>query len=288
MTDDLYEHFQTVAEDTNRVARAIWTGIFPHNGRTYEQFVELKRSYKTIDISDYAPEEMRLKEVVRISEVEVGDLLMITEASGQEKRQYGRIANGMRPWMSAREAINQVYGYRLAVVAGKTAKRLKVVYVQKPGQQYDTNLADLKYASAHMNTPETIDPAAVTRQIVRLGVYADILDRMAEHPDYTFWANTRARAAELEAHYEDEKAIARNRAEEAFAPKKKAAEKLNQLAGEQVVRPSYISDRIEIADWLKTEAHLRTYLLGCMVEREWNEYDIEACASALATLGWNK
>lgn len=285
----LADQTRNACEDASRVAKAIWMGIFPHNGRTIEKFSELRRSYRQVLPEDYAPEEMRLQEVVRPSEVEVGDLLLIVEATGQEKRQYGRVRSEMRDWMSAREAVTTMASAQLYLVVGKTAKRLKVVVLRKPGAGWDVNLADLKHASPHMNEPETIDPMAASRQVVKVGVYEEVLDRMAQSPEWTFWQNTLGRAAELEQRYTDERMAARKRADEDFAPKKAAGEKLNELAGEEVVRVnSYIGNDVRIAEWLKTEARLRTYLLGCMVERDWNEYEIEACADAMTVLGWNK
>lgn len=286
---NLADRTREACEDVSRVAKGIWMGIFPHNGRTFEKFVELKRSYNQVAPEDFAPEEMRLQEVVRISEVEVGDLLLIVEASGQEKRQYGRINRGLRPWMTAREQVEQMSGCNLYLVVGKTAKRLKVVVLRKPGAGWDVDLADLKHSSPHLNMPETIDPAAVTRLVIRVGVYTEVLARLAEHPDFGFWEQSLARAKDFDEEYNTRRAVERDKANREFAPKKAAGEKLNQLAGEEVVRVnSYISNDVRIADWLKTEARLRTYLLGCMVEREWNEYDIDACASALTVLGWNK
>lgn len=284
---ELHDELQNVSQDVQRVAGAIWADIFPHRGRTLEQFQAIKRAPGIVHDQDYAPVETRLTEVTETRDVEVGDLLMVFTADGQSMRQYGQVRAQAKPWMSAREIVTTCYGYALNLVVGKTAKRLKVVPVQIPGKGWTVTLGNLKYSSAYMNEPTTMDPSAAKYQVVLLGKYSELVAKMVAHPSFDAWQGMFARASRLSDLYNDVLAEERAAQESEIAPKKRAMETINRLAGETLVE--LWCGRVSMVRWLDGNAkRLQVYLTGLMTTRDISLSESLELNEALRVLGWSE
>ncbi|MGW0333542.1 hypothetical protein ACWD0J_16995 [Streptomyces sp. NPDC003011] len=248
---------QQCAQDrAGNLGMAIWLSLLPH-----ADLPEPNR-YRS---NDNAPDvDCRPTEVTEAAELSPGDLILAPVTMGRERELD---TNRLFAFHSIREAVRRRES-AVRLVESVSAQSIKVYeHLHIPlggwascdperfGQPADFARETTRYAVP-----------AQTRRIARIGCLDEFLPRLQAHPDYADWV---AAYAECERQQEAAQAEARRIHEAnqaALAPLKAAADRLTEIAAEELVtvRAGYGAEpSVEAVNtWLRENGRLRTYVSG--------------------------
>lgn len=260
----------------------IWLSLFPHDETL------TKSVHHRWNESDRPAEEFRLPLVTDTSQVKPGDLILAVTTD-----QYG--SNDLNT-MTAREVVKAHESVVRRVIS--TTDKTIVVYdlPNVPTGGWGGGWSPEEFGEVpeiNAKTTSSLRIGATSRKIGLLGSADDLRSRIQAHDDYEAWKDAFA-AAVKEAEEGQAKEKRRQEAAEVEGrPKVAAVERINEIAGEELlkVRRGLAREFLYVyADpaWLGHEGRLHTYLVGLTHTKQIGASQGLELEQALKTLGYLK
>ncbi|MEV8335048.1 hypothetical protein [Streptomyces niveus] len=265
---------EDVRRRTGDLAQKIITSLWQHDDA-------LSRPFRRSHDGTMSPLDTSLKApvVTAAAEVKVDDVVVIFD----QRRRVHRF--DLLRHFTAREAVADSETV-VARVTATTASMITVAEFPLPTGYWSS--CDLTAFGEPKDGAQrrTMRAGVAGRQIGRLGALDDLRRRIAAHADFSNWQTGYAASGHAQQAAEEER-HARNRAEqERQAPLRVAAERLQQLVGDDLVHwgGPWVASAV-VAKPLREPGRLRTYIAGLRCTEAINAEEYSVAREQLDLLG---